>query len=94
MAQFGFLSSFDGGVQQYSGYMMPIFNSGESSNMSPANYWPGVVDADPKIKALEGNDQISAVIGKLKFSKYTSLELKKRMLLHFVTKIPAWCCQC
>ena len=80
-----FFSSFDGGVSgQYSGYMMPIFKSRRIkqhvANQLLAGGW---FDADPKIKVLEGNEQISAVIGKLEFSKYASLELKEGV--HIIT---------
>ena len=82
MAQFGLLSSGVSG--QYSGYMMPIFNSRRiKQHVASQLLAEGWFNADPKIKALEGNDQISAVIGKLKFSKYTSLQLKEGV--HIIT---------
>ena len=79
MAQFGFFSSFDGGVSgQYSGYMVPIFESRRIkqhvANQLLAGGW---FDAMPSITSLNGTEKMDAIIGFLRLVKKAKLELEE-----------------
>jgi uncharacterized protein involved in exopolysaccharide biosynthesis len=84
MAQFGFLSSIDGGTSgQYSGYMMPIFNSRRIKYYVAQQLLGDDRFDTAALRRLPENKRVDHMVGQLKFSKNVTLTLKEGV--HVIT---------
>jgi uncharacterized protein involved in exopolysaccharide biosynthesis len=77
MAQFGFLSSFEGGATGvYSGYLTPIFKSRRIKEyVAQQLIDEGWFESDSTVSAVSMDRQTEAVMAQLKFSKQITLKV-------------------
>jgi uncharacterized protein involved in exopolysaccharide biosynthesis len=84
MAQFGFLSSIDGGTSgQYSGYMTPIFNSRRIKHYVAQQLLDDDRFDNAELRRLPEDKRLDHMVGKLEFSKNVTLTVKEGV--HVIT---------